>query len=117
MQLCTYFHLCRRDCIYCSFEDEAELHTLCKDSQIAKRKKEEEKGTVGLEKQTVSSVLCERVLKVRQSIPAFLLQTFGFCVLAAFFCWCLPDSNLYLQILNKNAGCVGVGAFWILFAV
>lgn len=48
MQLCTYFHWYKKDCIHWSFEDEAELHILCKDSQIAKRKEEGKKGSVRL---------------------------------------------------------------------
>lgn len=81
IQLCIYFHWCKKDCIYWSFEDEAEPHTLCKDSQIAKRERRGKKGNAGLEKQTVSSVLC--VQKVRQSIPTLRLHRFGDCVPAA----------------------------------
>lgn len=71
IQLCIYFHWCKKDFIYWSFEDEAELHMLCKDSQIAKRKKKRRKRECGIEKASrVFSVAC--VLKVWQStIPPF----------------------------------------------
>lgn len=48
----------QKDCVCRSFEDEAELRMLCKDWQIAKRKKKTDKRSTGSALRTVASVLC-----------------------------------------------------------
>lgn len=59
------FPLVQKDCIYWSFEDEVELHTLCKDSQIAKRGKEKGKRECGVGKVNRVFQCCVFALKVR----------------------------------------------------